>query len=276
MIRTLAAVVAGLLVASTAATAQTAVSVRPVANPGRTIRVTTTQDLTITALGMPGGGRLEMTSTGTLTFTQANRALSEQGQMDAEISIENFDMDRLMNGKPEDAKADSSSLVGRSLIAVFDRTGRLVDVKIPKDMQTTSASVRQLLGGAYGLLNGLPDAPMSVGDTKELDVSALPLRLPGADAGSLKARATISLRAIDRVNGDRIAHLDQQVESGQQAAQFTVKGTGTIDVNIDKGFVTASTMHWNFAGVIPGSAATGPGPAPQMQATFKMTLSASE
>jgi hypothetical protein len=278
VIRISAAFLASLLVASSiAAEAQTAVSVRPVASAGRTIHVITTQDLSISAAGLAGPGQIALQSSGTLAFTQVNKAFNDQGQMDAEITIEKLAMTRMMNGAPEDTrKADAIDPVGQKLVAVFDRTGKMGNVSAPKELQAHSASVRQLLSGAYGMVNGIPDMPMTVGETRTLDASVLPLRLPGAaSAGAPLPKLSITLRAIDRVNGDRIARLTQNVESTAPADQLTVSGTGTIDVNIDKGFVTASAMNWSFAGALPGAGGSATQPS-RVQATFKMTFNATE
>jgi len=277
VIRTSAALVAGLLVASSiAAEAQTAVSVRPVASAGRTIHVTTTQDLSITATGVVGPGQIAMQSSGTLAFTQVNKAFNDQGQMDAEITIEKLEMTQMMNGATADPrKANAIDPVGQKLVVVFDRTGKLGNVSAPKELEAHSASVRQLLGGAYGLVNGIPEGPMTVGETRLVDASVLQLRLPGAAGGGALPKMSITLRAIDRVNGDRIARLTQNVETTGQADQLTVNGTGTIDVNVDKGFVTASAMNWTVAGALPGAGGSATQPS-RVQASFKMTFNATE
>src|SRR5262245_31955011 len=120
---TSAAFVASLLVAcSIAADAQTAVSVRPVAAAGRTIHVTTTQDLSISATGL-GPGPIAMQSAGTLAFTQVNKPFNDQGQMDAEITIEKLEMTQSLNGATGPKAADAIDPVGQKMVVVFDRTG---------------------------------------------------------------------------------------------------------------------------------------------------------
>lgn len=57
---------------------------------------------------------------------------------------------------------------------------------------------------------------------------------------------------------------------------MTVNGTGTIDVNIDKGFVTASEMNWSIAGPLPFVTGIAPTQPATVQASFKMTLNATE
>jgi hypothetical protein len=272
VIRTSAALAAGLIVAGNiVAVAQTAVSVRPVASAGRTIHVITTQDLSISAVGL-----LAMQSSGTLAFTQVNKAFNDQGQMDAEITIEKLEVTRLMNGAAESPKkADAIDPVGQKLVLIFDRAGKPGAVSTPKELQAHSASLQPLLTAAYALINGIPEMPMTIGETRTVDASALPLRLPAVANTTPLPKLSITLRAIDNVNGDRIARLTQNVESAGPADQLTVSGTGTIDVNIDRGFVTASAMNWSLAGALPvaGGAAQQP---TRVQATFKMTFNATE
>jgi hypothetical protein len=277
VIRTSAAVVASLLVASAAVVAQTEVSVRPVAGVGRTIHVTTTQELLISATGPVGPGQINMQSVGTLAFTQVNKTLGDQGQLEAEITIEKLEMTRLMNGAPEDKSkaAGAPDPMGQKLLVVFDRTGKLETVKVPNELQAHSAALRQLLGGAYGVVNGIPDMPIAVGESRTLDAGALPLRLPGAANAASLPKLSVTLRAIDSVNGDRIARLTQRVES-VPSEQLTVNGIGTVDVNLDKGFVTESSMNWSFAGTVPGANTGTATTPPRVQATFKLAVNATE
>lgn len=278
MKRTSAAFVASLLVAcGVAADAQTAVAVRPVAAAGRTIHVTTSQDLSISATGL-GPGPITMQSSGTLAFTQVNKPFNDQGQMDAEITIEKLEMTQQLNGATGNRQkaADAVDPIGQKLIVVFDRAGKPGTVSAPKELEAHAASLQPLLTGVYALIHSIPEMPMMVGETRQVDASALPLRLPGvANAGAALPRLSLTLRAIDRVNGDRIARLTQNAESTGAADQLTVSGTGTIDVNIDKGFVTASAMDWSVEGALQGIGGRAAQPS-RVQATFKMTLNATE
>jgi len=275
--RTSAAFVASLLVAGKiAASAQTAVPVRPVATAGRTIHVTTTQDLSISATGL-GPGPIAVQSSGTLAFTQINKAFNDQGQMDAEITIEKLEMTQTLNGASQDPRkaANAGDPAGQKLVATFDRTGKLGNVSAPKELEAHSAALRQLLGGAYALVIGLPEMPMMVGETRTVDTSGLPLSLPGVAAGTSLPKISVTLRAVDRVNGDRIARLTQNVEPTEPAGQLTINGTGTIEVNIDKGFVTSSEMNWNVAGAVRAPGANAAQPA-RVQGTFKLAFNATE
>jgi hypothetical protein len=118
--------------------------------------------------------------------------------------------------------------------------------------------------------------PIAVGESRVIEAGALPLRLPGAaNASASLPKMSVTLRAIDRVNGDRIARLTQRVES-VPSDQFVVNGTGTVGVNLDKGFVTESSMNWSFAGTVPGANTGTATTPPRVQATFKLAVNATE
>ena len=268
-----------LIAAAMPAGAQTAVVVRPSPLPNHKTVVTTTQELSIAATGVTasGPGKLVLDSKGALTFTRVNGSFDDQGQMEAQITLSHLEMRQAINGRPDSGR-DTSAIVGRSLTAVFDRAGRLTDVKTPADVQQISTTVRQLLGTVYGLINGLPEAPMKVGDTVT-SPGSIPLRLPGASDGSaLQTRATVTLRRVAPGPAGRIAYLDQRIESAGPNERLAVSGKGTVEVNLDKGFIAATVMNWTVAGSISPGGGTGPGPpqSAQVEATFTISLSATE
>jgi hypothetical protein len=78
------------------------------------------------------------------------------------------------------------------------------------------------------------------------------MRLPGNVAqGPLEARINLTLRAIDQKGGDRIARLDQRIEVATTTSQVKMSGGGTIDVNLDKSFVSATDTEWKISGALP-------------------------
>lgn len=260
--------------------AQTAVIVRPAPRPDHKTLVTTTQELSIAITGMAAGapGKLVLDSKGALTFTRMNGAFNDQGQMEAQITVERFENSQSLNGAKAELPRDMSAIVGRSVTAVFDRADRLIDVKAPAELTQMSSAVRQVLLSLYALVNGLPEAPMRVGDTVTA-TGTLPIRLPGpSGAAAPPIRTMVTLRRIDDSPAGMIAYLDQQVEAGSPASQLAVTGKGTIDVNLDKGFIAASVMNWTVAGSMPSAVGIGPVPPQpaQVQATLTISLTAAE
>ena len=79
--------------------------------------------------------------------------------MDAEITIEKLEMTQLMNGATADTrKANAIDPSARSWSRCSIAPAKLGNVSSPKEAEAHSASVRQLLSGAYGLVNAIPNA----------------------------------------------------------------------------------------------------------------------
>lgn len=273
------ALVLWLLVAGGAvADAQIRFSIRPAPKPDQTIHVTTTQEFSISMnggapAGGPGGAQLVTKSV--LGYTQSNGRLDDQGRMESRLTIDRIEADQTLNGKPN-TPGNMDQLVGRSLTAVFDRTGKLVDITVPKELQQASGMLKQLVAGAYGASNFLPDSTMALGDTATVP-SDIPLRLPGSTATApYRTRTIVKLRAVDTRGSDRIARLEQRIESAEENAQLNVNGAGTIDVNLDRGFVTASEIEWTFTGAIPATGSAAAGQPSQVRGTVKVTVTANE
>jgi hypothetical protein len=210
-----------------------------------------------------------------LGYTQSNGRFDEHGRMESQLTIDRIGSERTIN---EITKADGSigQFVGRSLVAVFDRAGKLVDVKVPQELQHTSGNLTQLVAAVYATSNILPDTAMAIGETATIS-SDIPLRLPGnTTTAPYHARTFITLRAVEQGVRDRIARVEQRVESVAATDHLTVNGTGTIDVNLDRGFVTASTLEWTVTGAFPS---TGQAPAADrspVRLKVKVTVTANE
>jgi hypothetical protein len=135
--------------------------------------------------------------------------------------------------------------------------------------------LKQLVAGAYGVWNFVPTAPMAVGETTTVTAD-IPLRLPGASARApYQTRTTTTLRAIEHRGASRIARLEQRTEPAAPSDQLQVNGSGTIDIDVVRGIVTASAIEWRLAGPLagigventPGAHGTTP-----VVATIKVTL----
>jgi hypothetical protein len=257
--------------------AQTRISIRPEPKEGQTLRLTSAQSVEISSDNEAAPARI-MTEA-VLGYKQTNGHFDDQGRMVSQLTIERIDMKQSLNGPPR-SPGDFGQFVGRSMTAVFDRGGKLVDLQVPQDMQQVAAIFKQLVAGAYGALAFLPGVAMSIGETATVP-SAIPLRLPGSTAPvPYQTRTVTTLRAVDapadKTRGDRVAHFEQRIESAAESGLLKVAGTGTIDVNLDRGFVAASATKWTFAGSI-GALRGAPSDSSQgIQGTMKITVEASE
>lgn len=257
---------------------ETRISIQREPKANQVLHVTTTQELSISPEGSTvaaGSAAGQIATETVLGYTQANGRFDDQGRMESYLTIERIDMKQAVDGTTK-PPGNLTQLLGRSVTAVFDRSGKLVDLKVPQDLQQTSPVLKQLVAGANGPWNFLPAAAMSVGET-ETTPSTIPLRIPGGTTPvPYQTRTVTKLRAVDKSGNDRVAHFEQRIESAAETDLMKVNGTGTIDVNLDRGFVTASTTEWTFGGGTGtpiNSATAQPG---AVQGTIKVTMAANE
>jgi hypothetical protein len=207
-----------------------------------------------------------------LAYTQTNGTFNAKGQLEAQVTVDRLELNESVAGRTRDS-LDASKVTGRVLTVTFDQTGKLLGVKVPPDIANSlSLRVTQLLAGAYGMLNFVPEAQLAVGQ-ETTTVSELPMRIPGdPTSGPLQARTTLTLRAINKKGPDRIAHLTQEIDVATTTSQVKVTGGGSIDVNLDKGYVSATDIEWKISGSIQNSAAGRQ--SPPFFGTIKITVSA--
>jgi hypothetical protein len=256
--------------------AQEAVAIRPAPQPGRTLHVRTTQELSVSISpdGAPARATAQQLATrSVLEYRQSNGQFDPQDRMEAQLTLESVEAEEILNGVTQTPK-DLDQLAGRAVTVVFDRAGTLLDVRVPRESGHAAATLKFLIGGAYGALSFLPAATLALGDTATFP-SQLPLQLPQAgSAAPFRTRTTITLRTIDGSGRGRLAHFQQRIESAEAGGPLEVQGTGTVDVNLAGGFIAASRTEWTFTGVAPGAGgATQPGP---IRATVRITVTASE
>jgi len=266
--------IAYVLIASAALRAQAVVSLPIAPKIDQVLHVTTTQEFSV---GMTGGapgqiGEAQISTKSVLAYTQSNGRFDKDNRMEAQIAIERIESEQIVNGvrKPSDV----SSLVGRTLTAVLDSAGKFVEIKVPDDLQAVSLMLKQLVGGTYSPLSVVPPMTMGIGETASLP-STIPMHMPGNSSTTpYETRTVITLRSIEPGDRGRIAHFDERIESLTQSDQLQLSGTGRLDMNIDRGFMTASATEWDFAAGF--SPAAGAGAAQPMRATIKLTVAASE
>jgi hypothetical protein len=256
--------------------AQSAVALRPTPRAGQILHVTSTQEFSISGnLGPVAGspGEATINNSSTLVYTQNNGSFDEQGRLPARLTIDRLDSRQTINGTSRPQRPLEQA-VGQSVTALFDRSGKLVDVQVPAELQSVSATLKQLIGGANGAWNFLPEQPMIVGASATLR-SEIPLRLPGNGAvDGQQTRTVITLHSVETTAGNRIAHLQQRTESAGDTSQVTVNGGGTIDIDVTRGFVAASSLQWTIAGELRGGQGAATPPPTPVRATVSVTVKA--
>ncbi len=250
------AVAVCLIVFPVAVAAQERVGVRPSPKAGEVIHVTARQQV-VMRIGVkpeePGPDYLHLNNA--VTYTQTNGTVSADGKLDAQIALETLELDEAIGCTPRKGP-DTSSVKGRIVVVTFDRTGKLLGIKVPPDMRDVSSRLTQLLAGAYGMINFLPPVELAVGE-ETTQTNELPMRLPGnVSQGPLEAKTTLKMRALDNQNGSRIARLQQDIDVATATTTIQVTGGGTIDVNLDRGFVSGTDTEWKISGTMPLKGAT--------------------
>jgi hypothetical protein len=266
---------AGLLALSFGIAAQPRISTRYEPRADQVLHMTTTQALRLSSEAQTesAAGTPLLVTESELRYVQTNGRFDDGDRMKCQLTIVDFSLKQYVNGNPKPS-GNIGALAGRTLTAIVDRGGKLVDLQVPEDLKQASTVLKQLVAGAYGVVNLLPAESMSVGDTVTIP-SSIPLRLrAGVEPMQHQTRALTTLRALEKHGGQRVARLEQRIESAGTET-MKVNGVGTIDVNLDRGFVAASSTEWTFLGYgIPGSASQAPTGA--VRATMQVSVTAHE
>jgi hypothetical protein len=98
------------------------------------------------------------------------------------------------------------------------------------------------------------------------------MRLPGnVSSAPLQAKTTVTLQQLKNQANGRTARLQHDIGIDTSSSQVQISGGGTMDVNVDRGFVSDSTTAWKIVGTMPARKAT---PAQPFFGTIKLTVSA--
>jgi hypothetical protein len=268
----LAALAGAVLLASTAALAQARVQIRPAPRPGAVVHITAQHEFELrTGENAEQPGPADVSNKGTLAFWQSNGEFDSAGQLEARITIEHLEVDDWVKGQRRKGP-DAAAVKDKVLVVVFDRSGKLTGIKVPPELKESSGRVTQLLAASYGVLNFLPEAELAVNQQTTSTIQ-LPMSMPGqAGLAGLEAKVSLTLNAVERRGQERIAKLSQRVDVATSTSQLKISGGGTIDVNLDRGFVTASDTEWKIAGSVPDS--TGTKQSPPLYGSIRIIVSA--
>ena len=185
-----------------------------------------------------------------VTYTQTNGAVGPDGKLEARIVLETLQLDEAIGGGPR-TLPDTSGVKGRILTVTLDRDGKLTGIKVPPDMKDVSGRLTQVLAGAYGMINFLPEVQLAVGE-EATHTTELPMRLPGdVSKGTLQAKTTLRMRAIEKRGDGRITRLQQDINVDTATSTTQMTGGGTIDVNVDRGFISGADIEWKISGTMP-------------------------
>jgi hypothetical protein len=253
------------------------VSLAPMPWPNQTIKNTMTQDIdmdvTVTD-APPGAGaqqgsqgpRSPMKSVGKITFdsTQTVGGWDAEGHLTMNTTYDRVTADMTMNGRAVPSQNMFDTLKGKTLTAVFDGQGKVVDFRGPDDLAALMPSLKELMASVTGRL---PMVTLAVGETTTAPLNLpLPIPMTGAAPMTLTGQMTLKLLSVHRDGDERIATLEQKSEGKLTSStelpgpngplamnfNFTVTGGGTTLWNPDSGFVKSSDATSTIDGTMGG------------------------
>jgi len=221
--------------------------------PNQTIRVVMTQDLLFDIEMEVAGGTGPTRMVGRINFsgTQQVGAPDREGRVTAQLTTDEMSINMTLNGNAAPSPPDQ--MKGKVFTIVYDSAGKVLEVNGPPELGASGASAKDMI---TALSRALPSGQLAVGDTVTLPVSIpVPIPIPGNAPAQIGTRVTSKLVAIGREGGDRLASLEQTTvgegsipmevpgPSGPISATMEMRmtGTGTLQLNVDKGFVKAGS-----------------------------------
>jgi len=189
-------------------------------------------------------------------------------------------MDATINGQKL-PMADPLALVkGREFTFIYDRDGHIVDFTsdLPAQMSDTLKPMLSSMLGATGPLT------LAVGETVTRPIT-VPLPLPGVGSRTIGYETRFTLNSVTSEGGARVAHLTtamtgrtaQPLATPDAAAppaamDMRIEGTGSMDVDIDRGVVRSGQTDMTFDAGLTGAGAPGRTASPlRIRGTMKMT-----
>ncbi len=262
-----------LAVSAQAATSQEdRVAVRTVPAPNQVVQMRASHDITMNVEGPPGlpvSGAIVSTTTMAGTMKVGGR--NAQGDTEAEYTLDTFNIEGSFNGAPLPTRNVARDLVGQAVSIKFDDADNIVDVK------SSNPTLRSLLLAGFF---SFPKVTLAIGESTTVR-NQMPLPLPAGLSPALNAtlESTYTLQSIAREPAGRIAHFGVTTAGGMAqdpaspvSITVTITGSGTMDVNLDAGYVSRSEMTSTVDATVqpPAGAASEPLTV-KMHGTMKMT-----
>jgi len=194
------------------------------------------------------------------------------GRLESSMTYDSLTLDITLNGNA--VPAPSFDLTGKTMTLVYAADGELLDLEPPADMDVVmTAYVKGMIATLFGSRAGA-DATLRVGESTTLPFAAgMPMPSGAALPMALSGQTRMKLLSIRRVDGERLAQLEQIIEASMTStahadAAMTMKasGGGIVEWNLDRGYVTIGTttidleadvmqakMHGRITTIVRGS-----------------------
>jgi hypothetical protein len=195
----------------------------------------------------------------TFAFTQKTGNEDKQGNTPADVTYDQITVERSMNGKPMPGDKLGENLVGKTANLIYDKSGRIIDVKIPPETGLSPDSLKEMMSSMIGL----PERPLAVGEASTMPFTVpLPIPSPGSEPLRLQGEAHYKLVEIVSDGNDKVARFEQIVEAALNTVvqldlpsgpakihlSFKLTGGGGLQLNLDKGVVTSGDIQSTIDG----------------------------
>jgi hypothetical protein len=213
--------------------------------PDQVIHTTSTQQAEMQI----EGANVSIQSTTKVVMTHKVGTPTPEGALDVLLTFDEFVAQALMNGQP--APLPIPTLTGHAFTITFDAGHTVTAVKASDaGDEAVVAVVRAMIEQMYQQ----SDRTIAVGETVTLPVNRM-LAMGGLGGGAqTNGQLTMTLTAIDREGGERIARFTQKIDASTApdptgpAISTKMSGSGTANWNLDRGYITAGDMTLTLDG----------------------------
>ena len=246
------------------------ITIRTVPAAGQVVVMRATHDLTMNVegpSGLPISGTIEGKTN--LAGTMKVGAPNAQGHTDAQYTIDSLSVESTFNGAPLPIGNVGRNAIGQTFSITFDSDDNVVDV------QSSNAMLRSLLSAGF---TGLSKVALAIGESTTVH-NEMPIPLPAATSLNATLESTITLQSVTTEPAGRIAHLAIASSGGMEPNSgsplpmtVTISGSGTMDVNLDAGYVVRHETTATFDAVAqpPTSPSDGPQSPIKIHGSMKM------
>ncbi len=193
-------------------------------------------------------------------FTQKTGTPDKDDRLPVEVTYDQISVERSVNGVTTPGDGLGRDLVGRTVRMIYDKTGRIVDVKIPPDLAMNPDALKETM---TSLLGNLPHEAIAIGETASVPFSApLPVPTPAGDDLKMTGEMRYTLLSVAKEGNDRFARFEQTLEAklvttselalpsgpGRVHISFKLAGAGGLRINLDKGVISSGDVSSTIDG----------------------------
>lgn len=269
------------------------IAIKMVPGPNQTVRMKMIQDMELnmsfegeSPSAEPSPEPIKMLAKAVFALTQKVGPPDKEGNITSELTYDEVSSEMTMNGQPMQLGDAAGKFVGQKILAIFNKQGEMIDLKIPPNLGLSEESFKKALKSLYG---DLPQTTIGVGEvaTTPLDFT-IPLPVPGAPPLKIDGQIKYTLASVEKDSTGRIAKFNQTVDgkmvsdmdvprpNGQikMSLDFKLSGGGDLVMDVDRGVLKSSDSKTTFGGRLKmtGESSVTKSPTINLQGTMKTTV----